>query len=129
MAGTLAGTDAWFSKPESQTSSNYGVGFNGEIHQYVDDNNMAWANGGVKSPTAQIVIDNPNVNQNKISLSIENEGTDLAKAPEAQLVALVELIKSISAKYNIPLDRNHIIGHRELNALGRPNCPSSDNAI
>ena len=47
MSGTLAGTDAWFANPASQVSSHFGVGKNGEIHQYVNLENPAWANGGV----------------------------------------------------------------------------------
>ncbi len=102
MAGTLAGTDGWFSRPESQVSSNYGIGLGGEIHQYVADENMAWANGGVQDPTAQIVKDNILINQNKISLSIENEGFDLGKAPEKQLETLISLIQYLCEKYDKP---------------------------
>ncbi len=127
MAGTLSGTDAWFANPQSQASSNYGVGFGGEIHQYVDDSKMAFANGGVKNPTAKIVKENLNVNQNRICLSIESEGYDLAKAPDTQINALVELIKALATKYNLPIDREHIIGHREINSVDKPTCPSSDN--
>jgi len=128
MAGTLVGTDDWFSHLSRQFSSNYGIGLNGEVHQYVADENMAWANGGVQNPTAQVVKDNLNVNQNKISLSVECEGYDLCKAPETQLNALVGLIRGLATKYNIPLDRYHIIGHREI-TTNKPTCPSSDNQI
>ncbi len=128
-AGTLLGTDNWFANPKSQVSSNYGVGYNGEIHQYVNDSNMAWANGVVKSPTAQIVKDNLGVNQNKISLSIENEGYSLDKAPDTQINALVGLIRLLATKYNIPMDRQHIIGHYEIDLIDRPNCPSVDKTI
>ncbi len=129
MAGTLVGTDSWFANPISQVSAHYGVGFNGEIHQYVDEKNSAWANGFVKNPTAKIVLDNLNVSQNKISLSIENEGQDLAKAPEAQLKALVRLIRCLAGRWGIPLDREHIIGHFEVNSIGKPNCPSPDHTV
>ena len=126
MDGTLTGTDAHFADPYSQVSANYGVGLNGEIHQYVSDDKMAWANGGVKNPTARIVKENSAVNQNKISLSIECEGNDLANAPESQLTILISLIKELAIKYSISLDREHIIGHREI-TTNKPNCPSSTN--
>ncbi|TGE31356.1 N-acetylmuramoyl-L-alanine amidase [Desulfosporosinus sp. Sb-LF] len=44
MSGTLTGTDAWFTNPESKVSSHFGVGENGAIHQYVELENVAWAN-------------------------------------------------------------------------------------
>jgi N-acetylmuramoyl-L-alanine amidase len=45
MAGTLIGTDSHFSSPFSQVSTHYGIGFNGEVHQYVKEEDTAWGNG------------------------------------------------------------------------------------
>jgi len=128
MQGSLTGTDDWFSRSVSQVSAHYGIGLTGETHQYVDEKMSAWANGRVDNPTAQIVKDNLNVNQNAISLSIEHEGQDLSTAPQAQLNASAQLIKSLCSKWNIPLDRNHILGHYEIYLL-KPNCPSTDKSI
>lgn len=127
-AASLSSIDNTFANPTSGVSASYGIGLNGDIHQYVEDENMHWCNGGVLNPTAQVVKDNLTVNQNKISLSIENEGFDLAKAPEPQLNALVDLIRSLATKYAIPLDRYHIIGHREI-TTNKSTCPSSDNTV
>jgi N-acetyl-anhydromuramyl-L-alanine amidase AmpD len=41
MDGTLAGTDAWFTNPASQVSAQYGIGKNGEVHQYVKEEDTA----------------------------------------------------------------------------------------
>lgn len=127
MAGTLVGTDAWFANPASDVSSHYGIGKNGEIHQYVKESDTAWANGRVKYPTSTIVKEkggNPNV----YSISIENEGYDLSKAPKVHLETLKGLIANICIKNNIPNDREHIIGHYEIYSL-KPNCPSTDKSI
>lgn len=133
MDGSLSGTDDWFTHGSVGTpnavSSHYGIGLNGEIHQYVQENMGAWTNGIVNKPTAQVVIDNPNVNQNKISVTIENEGTNLANAPEAQLNALANLIKDICTRYNLPIDRYHIIGHQEVDNVKKPYCPSPDRTV
>lgn len=129
MDGTIAGTDYWFSEPSSQVSSQYGVGLNGEVHQYVSEDNMAWANGIVNQPTAQVIHDNVGKNPNKISISIENEGDDLAHAPESQLVILAELIHSLCMKYSLPIDRYHIVGHQEIDGVKKVNCPSPDRSI
>jgi len=126
MAGSLAGTDSWFANPASQVSSNYGIGFNGEIHQYVKDQDTAWAQGRVDKPSFSLY--KPGVNPNLYCLSIEHEGQNLALAPEAQLKASVELVQSLAKKWNIPLDREHVIGHYQIYSL-KPNCPSPDHSI
>jgi N-acetyl-anhydromuramyl-L-alanine amidase AmpD len=41
MDGTLIGTDSWFANHTSQVSAHYGIGKNGEIHQYVQENDTA----------------------------------------------------------------------------------------
>jgi len=128
MSGTMSGTASWFASPISSVSAHYGIGLNGEVHQYVKDDKSAWSNGRVNNPTAKIVLDNLNINQNKISLSIEHEGQDLSKAPEIQLKTSAELIKTLAMKWNIPINRQHIIGHYEIFA-GKPNCPSTDKSV
>lgn len=127
MAGTLTGTDSWFATTESQVSSHYGVGFKGEVHQYVADENVAWANGIVNKPSFKLY--KPNVNPNLYTLSIEHEGQDLAKGPESQINASASLVRSLAGRYGIPIDRDHIIGHYQVDATRKPNCPSVDKSI
>lgn len=126
MAGSLLGTDAHFANPASGVSAHYGVGFTGEIHQYVGEGDVAWHAGFVNSPT--FLLFKPGVNPNKYSVGIECEGQDLAMSQEAQLNALVELIRAVATRWAIPLDRQHIIGHYEINS-GKPNCPSPNRGI
>ncbi len=126
MAGSLAGTDSWFANPISQVSANYGIGFTGEIHQYVKEEDTAWAQGRVLAPSAKLL--KPGINPNLYCLSIEHEGYDLSIVQEAQISASVELIKEIAARWSIPIDRDHIIGHYEI-FLGKPNCPATNKAI
>ena len=45
MQGTLEGTDAWFHNPQSGVSAHFGVGVNGELYQWVDTTEKAWAQG------------------------------------------------------------------------------------
>lgn len=127
MAGTLKGTDAWFANPASDVSSHYGVGTNGEVHQYVKESDTAWANGRVNYPTSKIVKEkggNPNI----YSISIENEGYDLSKASKTHLETLKALIADVCTRNDIPNDREHIIGHYEIYSL-KPNCPATDKSI
>lgn len=127
MAGTLQGTDAWFMNPNSKVSAHFGVGFNGEIHQYVRESDTAWANGIVNSPSFRLY--KPGINPNLYTLSIEHEGFNLTDASDAERNGSVELIKNLCATYNIPIDRDHIIGHYEIDLLRKPNCPSVDKSI
>jgi N-acetylmuramoyl-L-alanine amidase len=127
MAGSLSGTDRWFADPQSQVSSHYGIGLTGEVHQYVSENDTAWHAGRVNNPTFRLY--KPSVNPNLYTIGIENEGQDLAIAPEAQLNSLVELIQAVAIRWGIPIDREHIIGHYEIDSVRRPNCPASSKGI
>lgn len=126
MAGSLSGTDNWFSSTVSQVSAHYGIGLTGEIHQYVQESEVAWANGRVNNPTAKLL--KPGINPNLYTISIENEGFDLSKNPEVQLDTCANLVKEICGRYNIPIDRDHIIGHYEIFSL-KPNCPATDKSV
>ena len=126
MAGTLLGTDTWFASTASQVSAHYGIGFNGEIHQYVEEKNVAWAVGRVKNPTAKVL--HPNINPNQYSISIEHEGQDLSKWTDSQLKVSADLIKDICTRHKIPIDRDHIIGHYEVFS-DKPNCPAADKSV
>lgn len=131
MSGSLAGTDSWFATTTSQVSSHYGVGLNGEIHQYVDESNTAWTQGlkvpPINRPTFKLYKEASN--PNNYCISIEHEGQDLSKAPIEQLNASVELIKAIAGRYGIPIDRDHVIGHYEVDPVRKPNCPATDKTI
>lgn len=126
MDGSLSGTDSWFASPTSQVSSHYGVGFNGEIHQYVKEEDTAWTQGKVDRPSFKLF--KPNLNPNVYCLSIEHEGQDLSIVHEAQINATVELIREMATRWKIPMDRDHIIGHYQIGAY-KPNCPATDKSI
>ena len=115
---------SWFADPASQVSSNYLVGLDGQVYQFVKDEDTAWAQGRVDHPTSKIVISRPGVNPNAFSLSIEHEGKDLSHGAQAQLQASANLVASLCAKWNIPLNRDYVIGHREIFSL--KTCPSEN---
>jgi N-acetylmuramoyl-L-alanine amidase len=124
--GSLSSMDSWFANPVSQVSSHYGVGFKGEIHQYVQDEDTAWTQGRVLNPTFKLY--KPGVNPNKYCLSIEHEGFDLSLVHETQINTSIELIKVLAANWNIPISRDTVIGHYEIFS-GKPNCPATDKSI
>lgn len=126
MDGTLVGTDSWFANPASQVSAHYGIGQNGEIHQYVREEDTAWHAGRVQNPTFKLY--KPNTNPNGYTIGIEHEGNATSVWSEAMKKASAELIKAIATRWNIPIDRDHIIGHYQIFA-GKPNCPAVNKGI
>lgn len=126
MDGNLEGTNSWFATPVSKVSSNYGIGLKGEIVRYVKEEDTAWAQGRVKNPTFKLY--KPNVNPNLYCISLEHEGHDLSYAPLEQLKASAQLIKEICTRWNIPIDRDHIIGHYQIFSE-KPNCPATNREI
>lgn len=79
MAGTLSSTDSVFQNTTRQTSAHYGVGQDGQVHQYVKESDTAWHAG--------------NWDANITSVGIEHEGgpgipiTDSVYQTSGELIA------------------------------------------
>lgn len=103
MQGTLKGTNGWFADAAAKASAHYGIGFGGELVQYVDDQDTAWHAGNAK--------------YNRQSIGIELEGfMERGFFPDTMIDKLVELMAYLCDTYKIPRDRKHIIGHNEVPA-------------
>lgn len=133
-AGSMSSMDSWFTSSGNTTSSaHFGVSKEGAIHQYVDIRRMAWANGigaaEIAASQTPVIQDNPGVNPNLYSVSVEHEGTD-GNLTEAQFQASVWLHKHIRDEVmriygttaNYDLDEYHVIGHRDV-SKAKPACP------
>jgi hypothetical protein len=121
MEGTMESTLSWFRSPASKVSSHYGVSREGEVVQYVRDEDTAWHAGRVLRPTAEMVLERPGVNPNLWTIGIEHEGGANQEPTSAQLAASAELMKMLSDRWNIPLDLRHVIPHRAIYA--EKTCP------
>lgn len=130
--GTYNGTISWEKNPASETSSHYVLGKDGKISQLVDLTKAAWTQGKIAKPTHPYVKAHPGVNPNLYCISIECEGfwkDTKGKLTDKQLAAAVELTKHIVNEVKriygitIPIDREHIIGHCEINSASRSHCP------
>ncbi len=126
MDGMLSGTDSWFANPASQVSAHYGIGKNGEIHQYVKEEDAAWHAGRVDNPSCKLI--KTNVNPNLYTIGIEHEGGPYDIWTDAMKQASSLLIREICQHWKIPIDRDHIIGHYQIYSK-KPNCPSHDKKI
>lgn len=142
--GTYGGTLAWFANKSSQVSSHFLVGKNGEVAQCVDLKMAAWCNGttvGTSTTDSRLhvhstldIVRSRKTNANNYTISIEFEGRwseSKGALTAPQLQSAISLIRHISASIKsiygveIPVDRQHIVGHCEINPITKPNCPGS----
>jgi N-acetylmuramoyl-L-alanine amidase len=121
--GTLASADAWFQNPKALVSAHYCVGKQGEIHQYVKEEDTAFHAGAPVQASWR--LRKPNVNPNAYTIGIEHEGrADDGAAdawPDAQYEASAELIAEVAGRWGIMIDENHLVLHREIR--GDKTCP------
>ena len=120
IEGTLAAADSWFQAPESAVSAHYGIGRTGEIHQYVGEADTAFHAGRVwKSRWTSL---KPQVNPNLYTIGIEHEGKGRSEWPDTMYESSAQLIADVCTRWSIPIDRDHVVGHREI--YGRKTCPN-----
>lgn len=115
-----SGTDAWFQNPKAIVSAHFSIGKDGTVHQYVDTDQMAYAE----------------MDHNGTSISIEHSGMSGDHLTPQQLASDKELLAWIHATHSIRLVRTHnpadpnggVIGHGELGVSGgnHPNCPGAN---
>lgn len=117
MQGSETGTCAWFNNPNAQVSAHFGVSKNGLVQQYVDTDEMAWAEG----------------QWNGIGISIEHEGLSGQHLTKAQIKADKKLLRWLRKQYALDLRmtfnphdaRGGVIPHGKLpeGSLSHPDCP------
>lgn len=126
MDGTLIGTDSWFANTTSQVSAHYGIGKSGEVHQYVQEVDAAWHAGRVDAPVWKLI--KPNINPNLYTIGIEHEGKPDDVWTDAMKQSSATLIQEICQRWQIPIDRDHVVGHFEIFSK-KPNCPATNKKI
>jgi hypothetical protein len=106
--GSYSGTINWFKNCSANVSAHYVVSTTGQITQMVDEEDSAWHVSC----------------WNSLSVGIEHEG--YAEDPgtwytTAMYQASAGLVADILASWNLPADRNHVLGHSEID----PACNGS----
>lgn len=141
--GSYAGAVSWLSNPQSQASSHFVVSKKGEITQLVDLKEAAWINGTAISPSSNNfygksllkLVRDRKTNANYYTIGIEHEGFSKdgqGKLTDAQFKATVWLHKHIIAEVkkiygvSIPIDRQHVVGHYQIDPIRKPNCPGKN---
>ncbi|GII24844.1 N-acetylmuramoyl-L-alanine amidase [Planosporangium mesophilum] len=102
--GSFDGTVQWFQNPAAYTSAHYVIrSSDGAVTQMVRTKDVAWHAG--------------NWNINAESIGIEHEGVAVDGATwytDAMYRSSAKLVRYLSARYRIPLDRQHILGHDDV---------------
>jgi len=119
-AGKYPGCLSWMKNPNSKASAHYLVTKAGQIYQLVQDADTAWHAGAVNKPSWPLY---DGTNPNYYTLGIEHEGLSGDELTEEQYQATFWLHRQLIAKWGIPVDRDHIIGHYRIDSVDRPNCP------
>lgn len=127
--GSLDSVVSWFNNSQAQASTNYIVGKNGEIYWFVKEGeDRPFANGYICNPKWNGFIkrnDGSIVNPNRYTISIEREGKTQDELTEDQYDALLWLHKKLIKDWDIPITRDNILGHSDIDSCTRPNCPGS----
>jgi N-acetyl-anhydromuramyl-L-alanine amidase AmpD len=121
--GTLHGTTGWFADPTSGVSAHFVVGLDGQVVSVVGEADTA-RHTRRRRPTAAFLPDD--VDPNLVTIGIEfvdDRDPDGVDRPDAQYAAGAELIWALGLRWEIPLDREHVVGHREVDAS--QTCPGN----
>lgn len=118
MVGTVQAANSRFQLPAQEASATYGVGLDGRVYQWVDERDAAWANGNTGTG---------GVGDNLDAISIEHEDGGDFNGPRtpALYAASAALVRAICRRYGIPIDRRHVIGHRECTLNAPTSCPDT----
>lgn len=139
--GSFDGAVSWLCNEKSSASSHFVVAKDGRVAQLVPIEDSSWCNGTNANINDKRFYGNSSLksvkerktNANYFTISIEHEGfaKDCGELTKEQFDSTVKLIKHINAevnriyKTNIPFDREHIVGHYEINPITKPNCPGN----
>lgn len=112
--GNFNGSLEWCLDRRSEASYHFIVREDGLIYKLVEPENTAWHAGAIKDPSWREI--KKEVNPNLYTIGISFAGFAVKGPTLAQILSIRELITSLSVIHRITLDRNHIIGHREIRA-------------
>ncbi|MCM1419707.1 MAG: N-acetylmuramoyl-L-alanine amidase [Bacteroides sp.] len=128
---------SWYLRNGSDCSPHFVIDTNGDVYQLVDLDNGAWCNGTGTNPNAKLyyglatakLVKQRKTNANYYTYSMEFVHCQYGNINEAQVTAAVELIKDVILPHmkkngvTPTIDRDHFIGHCEIDPVGRSFCP------
>lgn len=117
IVGTIQGAMANFKQPEKRSSAHYGIGLDGTIYNWINEDLVAYHA--------------TNYDMNRKSIGIEHEdgynpttrpNAHNEERPDALYIASARLVRDICDFYGLPIDNKTIIPHKQVAATA---CPSS----
>jgi N-acetylmuramoyl-L-alanine amidase len=129
MGGYFLGNRGNVMDSTKQASSHYGVSLTGAVDQYVRIQNMAYANGILEAgQTWHRHVGYVGVNPNNLTVSIETEDRVNIHEPvtAAMFDAVYGVCRHIMDEVAATWDGatiTHLVGHRVISPINRPNCP------
>jgi len=127
IVGSLLSADRWFNNSAASVSAHYGVGCDGQVHQYVAETDTAFHAGVVINPDCELVLARPHVNPNYYSIGIEHEGQPGDPWTDEQTAASAALIAEIAQRWKILIDDRHVIQHHQIRAS--KTCPGGQQKV
>lgn len=94
-----------FADPDSRVSSHYTIDRDGTVLRHVEESLRAWHAGASRMPDGREAANDFSIG---IELVNRNDGRD--PYPEAQIAALVNLIREIATRHPI----RHVVSHAEI---------------
>jgi glycosyltransferase involved in cell wall biosynthesis len=120
--GSAESASSWFAHPDSGVSAHYLVRLDGGLVQFVEEADTARHAGRIRAPTTTLARGDPN--RHTIGIEFEDGGKPGGvERPAAQYRTGARLIREVAARWNIALDRRHVVGHREIFAA--KSCPGN----
>jgi len=98
-------------------SGGVATGGDGDLYQMVREDEGAIANGVLNKPYPADTDGTTSLNLQSLSIEIEGYAANIHKSMPVgsrQWITVVRWVESRARKYNIPLDRKHVIGHYEV---------------
>jgi N-acetylmuramoyl-L-alanine amidase len=121
-AGLMPGTLTWMQNPAVKVSAHFLVTKSGRIYQLVNEEDTAFSVGIVNKPDWDLY---DGTNPNYYTLNIEHEALAGEQLTDIQYEATLWLHEYLISKWNIPIDKDHIIGHYRLDSINRRNDPGN----
>ncbi len=122
--GTMASTLGWFADPASRVSAHFVVGLDGRLVEVVSEADTARHAGRPRDATAAFLPDGVDPNRVTIGIEFVDDGDPQHVArPDAQYATGAELVWALGLRWSIPLDRDHVVGHRQID--GSQSCPGN----
>ncbi len=134
--GTLQQILDWVtSDAEDAPSCSDVVAKSGDIYEVVPSENAPWCNGvdldDYDAYKSDLSIDwlaqcwRERYSPNLVTVSYEHEGFAGEPLTEPQYQSTLWLHRRDAARFGIPIDRQHIVGHCVIDAINRPGDPGS----